>query len=139
MKKLMIGQINMRYNMFLNNTCNLNVNRFLMNVRSAFKDHFGSAKEYYEQLKREDKKIHNGPSYHKSRTLMTTYFNIKGYKAGSIIVVQDQNKPKGRSLKVKMIRYDDSKKEMDMVPFIRFHCNPEGIYILEKIWFDSIV
>jgi hypothetical protein len=116
MNKLMISEIQNRYDSFLNNTVNVNINRLLLNIRTEFRDYFGAVEN------------------HK----LTYPFKLNGYKSGVIIFIQDHNKPKGRSLYVEMTGWNDVKTKIHMVPFIKFHNNPEGILILEKVLFRSV-
>jgi hypothetical protein len=112
----MIGEIQNRYDIFLNDTLKININRLLLNIRTEFRDYLGSAGNH-------------GLEYP---------FKLNGYKFGVINFIQDHNKPKGRSLQVKMMGWDDVRTKIHMVPFIKFHCNPEGILILEKVLFRSV-
>ena len=138
MEKLMIGQIQTRYNLFLNNTTNIKNILLIQAIRDEFQNHFGAADDYLEERIREHKKMKNGENYHNLER-KCKYFKIKDYKAGCVHLMQDQDKPKHRGMFVELIRFNNRRKQMNIVPFIKFHCNPQGILILEKIWFESIV
>jgi len=136
-EKLMIGQINHKYRMFMDNTGGINTVELTFQIRKEFQNHFGEATDYLKQQFDRNRKMHNGQSYN-DKEIMCHYFKLEGFKAAVIDFTQDHTQHKGRDYQVNLISYDDYKERTHMVPFIRFYCNPIGIYLLEKIWFRSL-
>jgi len=139
MEKLMIGEIQLRYLTFLKNTSNINGTELILAIREEFLNYFDSANEYLEELKLADKKNNNGPSYHKGRLYTSQYFRFGDFKAASIGFKQKHDNPKGRDLIVELIDWGGNKEKIHIIPFIKFHCNPEGMLILEKLCFELII
>lgn len=138
MKKLMIGEIQTRFNLFNNNTLTIKPTLWIERIREEFQNYFGSADDYLKERIIDHKKKHNGKSYWEQE-IRCRYFKLKNYKAASINYQQISEEPKGRGLYVRLVNWDNFEEKSHIVPFIKFYCNPEGIYILEKIWFDTIV
>jgi len=133
----MIGEIGQRYRMFMNNTGNINTTDLTIQIRAEFHDYFEPAEDYVQERIKEHNKIYNGKSYH-SQERACRYFKIADFKAAVIDFAQDHTRFKGRDYRVELIDYNNNKERKHMVPFIKFYCNPIGIYLLEKIWFRSV-
>lgn len=138
MKKLMIGEIQTRFGLFMNNTLHIKTTPWLRHIREEFQNHFGAADDYLIERIQMNRNKHNGKSYDDMERYCK-YFNVDGYKAGTVSYQQDHTKPKGRGLFVELTDLNNTVHHLHMVRFIKFHCNPEGILILEKLWFSSIV
>lgn len=138
MKKLMIGEIQTRYDQFINNTLNIKTTVWVSKIRDEFEVHFGRADDYLLERIKYHKSIHNGKTYW-DQEKYARYFKVDGYKAATISFQQDHTKPKGRGLFVELTDWNNVIHHVHMVRFIKFHCNPEGIYLLEKIWFGSVI
>ena len=137
MEKLMIGEISIRYRMVLNNLGNLTNSVLTNTIRIEFQDYFGKANKYLEELFRNHRRRTQGAP--RSNCIdMRRPFNIETFKAVSIDFIQNHEHYKGRDFEAQIIHYDDTVERKHMIPFIKFHCNPIGIHILEKIWFRSI-
>jgi len=133
----MIGEIGVRYRLFLNTTTNIKTVPLVQAVREEFQNYYGTAYAYLEERALFHKSIHNGKSYFKQE-INCKYFLLEGYKAACINFTQVNNTPKNRGFFVELIQWDDKKDCNDMVPFIKFKCNPAGMYLLEKIMFRSL-
>ena len=143
MDKLMKKDIQRKYDTFINNTCNINRNQLLMSLRTKFTEHFGKADDYLRMIEMgaSVKQVHS-PNYqdYNNQPLNTTYFKIENFSVGCIMFKQDHSKPKSRLLIVHWINWGTSIDNKFIMPrFIELFCNPEGIYILEKTWFDLII
>lgn len=141
MSKLMKREIQRHYDMFINNTCNVNQNRLLMLIRSQFVEYFGKADDYCRMVEMGASvpTVHE-PKYegYNERPLNTTYFKIENFSVGCIMYEQDHSQPKGRLLIVHWINWGTGITNKYIMPkFIELFCNPEGVYLLEKIWFES--
>jgi len=133
----MIGEIGNRYRFFLRMTCHIKTVALVQAVRSEFQNYFGEDTAYLLERKRYHKSVHNGESYY-NQELQCKYFLLKGYKAACINFTQQTNAPKHRGFFVKLTQWDNESEFRDMVPFIKFNCNPIGIHLLEKISFRGI-
>lgn len=137
MTKLMVGEIQTRYNLFLNNTLHIKTTTWIRRMREEFQNHFGTANDYLIERIQINRDSHNGKSYNDMER-GCHYFNVEGYKAATISYQQDHTGPKGRGLFVELTDWNNTIHHLPMVKFIKFNCNPEGILLLEKIWFDSV-
>lgn len=133
----MIGEIGNRYRLFLRMTCHIKTVPLVQAVRTEFQNYFGEDTAYLLERKRYHKLRHNGKSYY-NQELQCKYFILKGYKAVCINFTQQTNAPKHRGFSVKLTEWDNESEYRDMVPFIKFSCNPIGIHLLEKISFRGI-
>lgn len=135
MKKLMIGEISTRFYIFENNTGHIKATKILKLMRKEFC-------EIFDKVKAEEF-IQRHPKLTKIKNFNQTFekhgwFKINEFKIGAVILTQDHDKPKGRRYQIKTVENDGYVCKEDMVPFIRFHANPQGILVIEKILFENI-
>lgn len=135
MEKLMIGEISARVYLFENNTGHVKASKLLNLMRKGFCEHFGKVKKEEFIQAHPDLTL---TKYFDNSFKQHGWFKINETTFGTVVLTQDHNRPKGRRYQIKTIEYDGHSAKNDIVPFIKFHANPEGVLILEKILFEHM-
>lgn len=142
MTKLMISEIMHRFNLFEENTIHVEDSIILNLLRDGFRDIHGavgncvvkqfvysrtiSKYDYASTLSDLDKQM----TRHK-------WFKVHDTAFATVVLDYNQVRIKHRRFQIKLIE-DGYVSKKDMVPFIKFYSNPQGILMIERIMFDYV-
>lgn len=128
MNKLMISEIGERINFFEMKSKRIKTNNLIRILNKKFQDYFGKVSVF--EIEEVNKLI--------NRTNMSSWFKINDMTYGMFIISQDISKPVNRRVKVKLIEDHNYVCTKDLTPFIKFYVNPDGIYLIESILYETI-
>jgi hypothetical protein len=138
----MISEIMHRFDLFEENTINIKETILLKLLREGFQNIHGPLDNSVVIQFIESKKI----SKHDHNTILRDldkqatrhkWFKLNDTAFGTVILSQDQNRPGNRRYQIKLIE-DGFISRKDMVPFIKFYSNPQGILMIERIMFTYV-